>query len=81
MSSISHQNKLYQVQVTVKKYRDTPPQVVISKINKEIREAGSYGDCRIAHCLCGPCVIALPPDFLTGACGPHPANDEKRNRL
>ena len=26
-------------------------------------------------------MIALPPDFLTGACGPHPANDEKRHRL
>jgi hypothetical protein len=23
----------------------------------------------------------LPPDFLRGACGPHPANDEKRYRL
>ncbi len=33
------------------------------------------------HCLCGPCVIALPPDFLIGACGAHPANDEKRHRL
>ncbi len=26
-------------------------------------------------------MIALPPDFLCGACGPHPANDEKRYRL
>ena len=33
------------------------------------------------HCLCGPCVIELPPDFLRGACGPHPANAEKRHRL
>ena len=33
------------------------------------------------YCLCSPCVIALPPDFLRGACGPHPANDEKRYRL
>ena len=33
------------------------------------------------NCLCSPCVIALPPDFLRGACGPHPANDEKRYRL
>jgi len=23
----------------------------------------------------------LPPDFLRGACGPHPANKEKRHRL
>ena len=37
------------------------------------------GDC--PHCLCAPCVIALPPDFLRGCCGPHPANDEKRYRL
>ena len=33
------------------------------------------------YCLCSPCVITLPPDFLRGACGPHPANDEKRYRL
>ena len=33
------------------------------------------------HCLCSPCVITLPPDFLRGACGPHPANDEKRYKL
>ena len=33
------------------------------------------------HCLCSPCVIALPPDFLKGSCDPHPANDEKRHRL
>ena len=34
-----------------------------------------------SYCLCSPCVIALPPDFLHGACGPHPANDEKQYRL
>ena len=34
-----------------------------------------------AHCLCSPCVIQLPPDFLRGAAGPHSANDEKRHRL
>ena len=33
------------------------------------------------YCLCSPCVIALPPDFLRGSSGPHPANDEKRHRL
>ncbi|XP_064397775.1 uncharacterized protein LOC135344493 [Halichondria panicea] len=33
------------------------------------------------HCLCSPCVIQLPPDFLRGSCGPHPANDEKRHQL
>ena len=34
------------------------------------------GFCRC--CLCSPCVIVLPPDFLRGSCSPHPANDEKR---
>ena len=33
------------------------------------------------HCLCSPCVIVLPLDFLKGSCDPHPANDEKRHRL
>ena len=33
------------------------------------------------YCLCSPCVIELPPDFLRGYCSPHPANDEKRHRL
>ena len=33
------------------------------------------------HCLCAPCVIQLPPDFLRGSASPHPANDEKRHRL
>ena len=33
------------------------------------------------HCLCTPCVIQLPPDFLRGSASPHPANDEKRFRL
>ena len=33
------------------------------------------------YCLCSPCVITMPPDFLRGACGPHPANGEKRYRL
>ena len=33
------------------------------------------------HCLCAPCVIAQPPDFLRGSSSPHPANDEKRHRL
>ena len=33
------------------------------------------------HCLCAPCVITHPPDFLFGACSPHPANDGKRRRL
>ena len=28
----------------------------------------------LSTCLCGPCVIELPPDFLRGACGPHPVN-------
>jgi hypothetical protein len=33
------------------------------------------------YCLCSPCVIDLPPDFLGRYCSPHPANDEKRYRL
>ena len=31
------------------------------------------------YCLCSPCVIDLPPDFLCGYCSPHPANDEKQH--
>ena len=34
-----------------------------------------------SYCLCSPCVIALPPDFLRGSCSPHPANCEKRYTL
>ena len=49
------------------------------------RESRNYpvlrGRNNCPYCLCSPCVIALPPDFLRGACGPHPANDEKRYRL
>ena len=26
-------------------------------------------------------MISLPPDFLRGSCGPHPANAEKRHCL
>ena len=33
------------------------------------------------HCLCAPCVIEKPPDFLRRSCGPHPANTEKRHVL
>ena len=33
------------------------------------------------YCLCAPCVIQLPPDFLRGSASPHAANDEKRYRL
>ena len=33
------------------------------------------------YCLCSPCVIQQPPDFLMGSCSPHPGNDEKRHRL
>ena len=39
------------------------------------------GENHCPHCLCSPCVIANPPDFLRGFCSPHPANDEKRHRL
>ena len=30
-----------------------------------------------AYCLCVPCIVMLPPDFLRRSAGPHPANDEK----
>ena len=39
------------------------------------------GDNHCPSCLCTPCVIVLPPDFLKGSCDPHPANDEKRFQL
>ena len=39
------------------------------------------GENHCPHCLCAPCVIALPPDFLKGSCDAHPANAEKRHRL
>ena len=39
------------------------------------------GENHCQHCLCAPCVITMPPDFLQGSCDPHPANDEKRHRL
>ena len=32
-------------------------------------------------CLCSPCIIQCPPDYLWGSCGPHPANAEKRHTL
>ena len=32
-------------------------------------------------CLCAPCVIARPPNFLRGSCDPHEANAEKRHCL
>jgi len=34
-----------------------------------------------SHCLCAPCVVDMPPDFLKGSCDAHPANAEKRHRL
>ena len=40
-----------------------------------------YGRNYCPHCLCSPCVVELPPDFLRGSCGPHPANDYKRYQL
>ena len=33
------------------------------------------------YCLCAPCVLQLPPDFLRGSASPHAANDGKRYRL
>ena len=34
-----------------------------------------------SYCLCAPCVVQLPPDFLRGTCAPHATNNEKRHRL
>ena len=44
------------------------------------RPTRSATDARLCcpHCLCAPCVIALPPDWLRGQCDPHDANAEKR---
>jgi len=39
------------------------------------------GENHCPHCLCTPCIIVLPLDFLRGSCSPHPANNEKRYRL
>ena len=39
-----------------------------------------WGASNCCDCLCAPCVIQLPPDFLCGSASPHPANDEKRHR-
>ena len=33
------------------------------------------------QCLCAPCIVVSPPDFLRGSCDPHPANSEKRHML
>ena len=39
------------------------------------------GENHCPYCLCAPCLIEQPPDFLVGSAGPHPANDEKRHML
>ena len=39
------------------------------------------GNDHCEFCLCAPCVIQLPPDFLNGSASPHPANSEKRHML
>lgn len=33
------------------------------------------------HCLCNPCVVSMPPDFLVGRGPPHLRNVEKRYTL
>ena len=32
------------------------------------------GENHCPYCLCAPCVIALPPDFIRGSSSPQPAN-------
>ena len=39
------------------------------------------GPSHCPHCLCAPCIIAMPPDYLRGSASPHDANDEKRHVL
>ena len=38
-----------------------------------------FGGC--PYCLCNPCVISMPPDFLVGRGPPHLRNVEKRYTL
>ena len=38
-----------------------------------------HDTCR--QCLCKPCIIELPPDFLVGRGPPHIRNQEKRYKL
>ena len=49
------------------------------------RERISYpklnGPNRCPHCLCTPCIIDMPPEYLRGSASPHDANDEKRYML
>ena len=33
------------------------------------------------HCLCGPCIVQQPPDFLTGMVVPCAGNNRKRYQL
>ena len=57
----------------------------VYRLPRGYRKSPSYpmlrGENHCPHCLCAPCVIALPPDFLKGSCDAHPANAEKRHRL
>ena len=42
----------------------------------------SLEDCNTCcHCLCKPCIIELPPNFLVGSGPPHLRNQEKRFKL
>ena len=29
------------------------------------------------HCLCSPCIVTKPSNFLRGSCDPHPANSRE----
>ena len=39
------------------------------------------GDDRCIHCLCTPCIVSMPPDFLVGSSVPHLRNNTKRFKL
>ena len=51
-------------------YRQSP--------NFPVLQGGGGGRNHCPDCLCYPCIIVLPPDFLRG---PHPTNAEKWHRL
>ena len=39
------------------------------------------GDGHCPHCLIAPCIVTVPPDFVTGQCGPHIRNTTHCHRL
>ena len=62
---------------TVDHYPSPPPHSY--QQNPQFPILRGTNHCR--YCLCTPCVIWLPPDFLRGSASLCSANDEKRHRL